>query len=181
MSAAITENPITVKHLQVYFDLAMFQRDGKGFCVGNSDGSMVRFEHAYRAAYFVMDELQRLENQARDKCNIVVPNVIEVHDSALPRLEECKKFLADVEDSEMRVQLWKTLQDSLEHIGRIANNYPDDPATLFRDFAPLSFGWCAGNLTGGLIFHGEHDGHGGGGAPTFSVSLDSTTGWQLHT
>jgi len=36
-------------------------------------------------------------------------------------------------------------------------------------------------LTGGLIFHGKHDNGGDGGAPTFSVSLTSTSGWSVHT
>ena len=36
-------------------------------------------------------------------------------------------------------------------------------------------------FNGGLIFHGAHDGHGSGAAPTFAVSLTPTTGWSIHT
>jgi len=71
---------------------------------------------------------------------------------------------------------------------------------LYTDFAPLSFSFCMFVreapedefkfwFNGGLIFHGNHDGWGDGGAPTFSVSLcglkDSEQGmagkWQVHT
>lgn len=34
---------------------------------------------------------------------------------------------------------------------------------------------------GGLLFHGTHDGHGSGGAPTYSVCLTPTSGWAVHT
>jgi hypothetical protein len=74
---------------------------------------------------------------------------------------------------------------------------------LFKDLAPLSFGimmymrkkedfdkpWSKDAeseglhfmFNGGLIFHGQHDRGGDGGAPTFSVSLTATNGWQVHT
>jgi hypothetical protein len=58
---------------------------------------------------------------------------------------------------------------------------------LFSDFAPLSFFWSQYNpagqrgLSGGLIYHGEHDRGGDGGAPTFSVCLTPTSGWAIHT
>ncbi len=62
---------------------------------------------------------------------------------------------------------------------------------LFRDFAPYSFGFvievknadggweCL--FHGGLVFHGHHDGHGNGSAPTFAVTLEPTAGWSIHT
>jgi len=58
---------------------------------------------------------------------------------------------------------------------------------LFSDFAPLSFFWSQYNLagqrglSGGLIYHGQHDGGGNGGAPTFSVNLMPMSGWAIHT
>jgi hypothetical protein len=62
---------------------------------------------------------------------------------------------------------------------------------LFRDFAPFSFefqmqlrqpdGSYKRWFNGGLIYHGAHDGHGSGGAPTFAVTLTPTTGWSIHT
>lgn len=57
---------------------------------------------------------------------------------------------------------------------------------IYPDFAPHSFafarikdGKCITN--GGIIFHGKHDGHGSGSAPTFSVSITKETGWSIHT
>jgi len=57
---------------------------------------------------------------------------------------------------------------------------------IYPDFAPYSFafarlrdGKCI--INGGIIFHGEHDGHGSGSAPTFSVSINKETGWSIHT
>jgi hypothetical protein len=66
-------------------------------------------------------------------------------------------------------------------------------ALLYKDFAPLSFSFLmqmektAGEddwelwFNGGLIFHGSHDGYGSGSAPTFSVTLNDTDGWSVHT
>jgi hypothetical protein len=63
--------------------------------------------------------------------------------------------------------------------------------TITNDFAPHSFEFCrqrrndkgevVGFINGGIIFHGAHDGYGSGAAPTFSVSIDGGTGWQIHT
>ena len=36
-------------------------------------------------------------------------------------------------------------------------------------------------LSGGLIFHGSHDGFGSGSAPTFAVTLERCDGWSIHT
>lgn len=62
---------------------------------------------------------------------------------------------------------------------------------LYKDFAPFSFGFgievrgrdgqYKHSFSGGLIYHGEHDGFGSGSAPTFSVCLESTNGWSIHT
>lgn len=73
----------------------------------------------------------------------------------------------------------ESLQKSLEQISRIQKNC-GGRAELYRDFAPQSFGWSAGGMAGGCIFHGAHDGGGDGGAPTFSVSLTAQNGWALH-
>jgi len=65
---------------------------------------------------------------------------------------------------------------------------PDDwTVELYTDFAPYSFFWTEFSptgqrgLIGGLIHHGQHDGGGNGGAPTFSVSLEYCQGWAIHT
>jgi hypothetical protein len=36
-------------------------------------------------------------------------------------------------------------------------------------------------MNGGLIYHGKHDNGGDGGSPTFSVCLEPTNGWSIHT
>lgn len=63
--------------------------------------------------------------------------------------------------------------------------------TLFFDAAPYSFAFSmeyqdrTGNwshwFSGGLIYHGPHDGHGSGEAPTWAVSVVPVHGWQIHT
>ncbi len=65
---------------------------------------------------------------------------------------------------------------------------------IYRDFAPLSFAFARyiyepisvnGQklrkmvLNGGIIYHGKV--YTGGGAPTFSVNIDNSAGWQIHT
>lgn len=63
---------------------------------------------------------------------------------------------------------------------------------LFSDFAPQSFTFCVMKkrcsedewerlYNGGLIFHGQHDSGGDGGAPTYSVNLTPHDGWSIHT
>lgn len=57
---------------------------------------------------------------------------------------------------------------------------------LFSDFAPLSMEFVITDngrfvLNGGFIYHGKHDGYGNGSAPTFSVCLEKTIGWSIHT
>jgi hypothetical protein len=58
---------------------------------------------------------------------------------------------------------------------------------LYTDFAPYSFFWTqfsptrSRGLIGGLIYHGQHDNGGDGGAPTFSVNLFPSQGWSIHT
>ena len=58
---------------------------------------------------------------------------------------------------------------------------------VYKDFAPFSFFWTEtgpngeGGLIVGLIYHGQHDGGGNGGAPTFSVNLTPMNGWSIHT
>jgi len=59
---------------------------------------------------------------------------------------------------------------------------------LYSDFAPLSLYFEITRdgqfvLNGGFIFHGEHDGYGNGGAPTFSVCIEpeKQPGWSIHT
>ncbi len=109
-----------------------------------------------------------------------VPTGIEINDAATTKLQECRDFLKSVENTGVRGQLKETLERSLQQVANLARNF-NDKGLLSGDFAPLSFGFSAGSLVGGIIFHGPHDGFGSGGAPTFSVSLDNNPGWQIHT
>jgi hypothetical protein len=75
-----------------------------------------------------------------------------------------------------------------KRLAELTVNIPDTwKVELYTDFAPYSFFWTEyttsgqRGLIGGLIYHGQHDGGGNGGAPTFSVNLVPTTGWSIHT
>ncbi len=68
----------------------------------------------------------------------------------------------------------------LQHLVRIGRNCGTGKPKLWQDSAPYSFMWTAGGMTGGLIYHGSHDGGGDGGAPTFSVNQSPVDGWSLH-
>lgn len=73
-----------------------------------------------------------------------------------------------------------SLQKSIEGISNIARNCGGRPATVHSDFAPHSFGWDAGGMVGGCIYHAPN-GDCSGGAPTYSVCLTAVEGWTLHT
>jgi hypothetical protein len=103
---------------------------------------------------------------------IKVPDNVTI--SCEERLKECQEFL-DTIDPMLSKKLQMTLNQGLEIISKFG------PATLYSDFAPLSFTWSGKNISGGLIFHGSHDGFGSGGSPTFSVSLTQVHGWSIHT
>jgi len=96
--------------------------------------------------------------------------------------ERLKEALAHAKKHKLKRSLSESLS-CLHAIAKNCNGYVD----LCTDFAPLSFTWGIINssghctLNGGLIFHGPHDGYGDGSAPTYTVSLDPSHGWQLHT
>ena len=97
---------------------------------------------------------------------------IKVTEPAAEQLAKCEQFLNSVPELDKRMKLYGTLQDSLARIQRLGS-----AAILYKDFAPLSFGWSNGSWVGGIIFHGPCD----GSAPNFSVSLTDTVGWEVHT
>lgn len=83
------------------------------------------------------------------------------------------------------IGLSDNLQKSLDRLLDIAEN-TGGVCYLGYDFAPFSFSFAIVReektiLNGGVIFHGPHDGNGSGSAPTYSVSLSPSTGWQIHT
>jgi len=61
------------------------------------------------------------------------------------------------------------------------------PITIGRDFDDMSFTFrevrddSYAPTCGGIIYHGPRDAFGGGGAPTFSVTIDEATGYRIHT
>ena len=98
---------------------------------------------------------------------------------------KCEEYLQTVREfadaTGKRQQLERKLQELTAYL-------PDDwTVELNIDFAPYSFFWTEFSptgqrgLIGGLIYHGQHDGGGNGGAPTFSVSLEPCQGWAIHT
>ena len=80
--------------------------------------------------------------------------------------------------------LKENLEQNLNGLKRHSQNGCE--VHLYQDFAPLSFYFEVIKdgqlqLCGGLIYHGKHDNGGNGQAPTFSVSLTRSEGWQIHT
>lgn len=88
------------------------------------------------------------------------------------------------------------LADSLERQLETLRSFGGNPegsfrAVLYPDFAPHSFAFVIERrgpdgswwtvLTGGLLFHGPHDGHGSGAMPTLAVTLEPVHGWSIHT
>jgi hypothetical protein len=93
-------------------------------------------------------------------------------------LEAVRKFAAR---TGQRLQLEEKINDLIAYL-------PDNwTVELYKDFAPYSFFWTEtspigkSGMIGGLIYHGQHDGGGNGGAPTFSVNLMPSKGWCIHT
>jgi hypothetical protein len=99
-----------------------------------------------------------------------------------------------------KIQLYESdsnasLKNRLDYLAGYGGKKPDGTdktrVRLFKDGAPHSFGFVVEAqdedgewntwLHGGLLYHGPHDGHGSGSAPTFAVSLTPTTGWSIHT
>lgn len=97
----------------------------------------------------------------------------------------CPEHLQAVRDFADRTNQRQQFESCLSELTRYL---PDDwTVELYTDFAPYSFFWTEFSptrqrgLIGGLIYHGQHDGGGNGGAPTFSVNLTPTNGWCIHT
>ena len=102
--------------------------------------------------------------------------------------DDITEYLAEVKKFAKKIGMLDQLKGRLDYLA----NYSDQESRcrLFKDFAPHSFAFLMEHkkdgewkpwYNGGLIFHGEHDGHGDGGTPTFSVCVTKTTGWSIHT
>lgn len=99
------------------------------------------------------------------------------------RLEEIRAFAFKTKQTE---QLNRTL-NRLEGWEKLPNGEkdPNIDVVLFTDFAPYSIEFAITKngkpwLNGGMIYHGQHDAGGNGGAPTFSVNLEPVQGWSIH-
>ena len=102
-----------------------------------------------------------------------------ITDNSNGRLAEIKAFAKE-----------HGLEESFNETFSRLENYSEKgyEVFLFSDFAPLSLEFVIKQgerfvLNGGFIFHGQHDGYGNGGYPTFSVSIgpDRKPGWSIHT
>lgn len=106
---------------------------------------------------------------------IVVPDNVEIPDGFRDH------FQLVLDWAETRpVGEFESLQKSIQGISNIASNCGGGKAQVYSDFAPHSFGWSAGGMVGGCIYHAP-GGDQTGGAPTYAVCLTTVVGWTLHT
>lgn len=106
------------------------------------------------------------------------------------KLQEALEYAEKIGDTSLQRCLDRIKQTD-ENIR--TNRNADVETHIYTDFAPLSFEFCRVEYkngrdykpdflsNGGIIFHGSHDGFGSGSAPTFSVCLEPTNGWSIHT
>ena len=92
--------------------------------------------------------------------------------------------LLEIMEFARRNGMEKQLDDTLERL--VKHTHSGGKVYLYPDFAPHSLYFEVIrngqlSLNGGVIFHGPHDGYGSGSAPTFSVSVERSNGWQIHT
>jgi hypothetical protein len=85
------------------------------------------------------------------------------------------------------------LQDKLNYLDTYADHERQGltKCVISYDWAPYSFSFLMMRrdengeyqpwFNGVLIFHGSHDNGGDGGSPTFSVCVNPTDGWSIHT
>jgi len=95
-------------------------------------------------------------------------------DNARQRYLDCRRKTAALGDN--------TLLDCMRRLKRW-----QQPIVIGCDFDEMSFTFRENRsdgytpTCGGIIYHGARDAFGGGGAPTFSVTLDEATGYRIHT
>lgn len=102
-------------------------------------------------------------------------------------LEKTRQFAKEV-------GLLTQFEDTLKRLcireenDNVGNQRKPSEVILYPDFAPHSFFWVWQEteserriMCGGMIYHGNHDNGGDGGSPTFSVCLEPTSGWSIHT
>lgn len=103
---------------------------------------------------------------------------------------ECADHFAAVEAFAGQLDRKASLYEAIAYAAG-SGTYFGKPAklVLYRDFAPASFGYALRSrdddrhfMSGGIIYHGPHDGWGNGSSPSFSVSNASArdAGWSVH-
>jgi hypothetical protein len=96
-----------------------------------------------------------------------------------------EKNFEDARAKGKEFKLLSTWNRCVDTLSRLAGK--EGHVVVSHDSAPLSFGWAAINaegkctMNGGMIFHGAHDGGGNGQGPTYSICLNPTDGWAIHT
>ena len=104
-------------------------------------------------------------------------------------LEKTRQFAKSIGCLEQFENTLKRLciREENENVG---NQGRKSHVELYPDFAPHSFFWVWREtesqrviMNGGIIYHGKHDNHGSGGAPTYSVCIDPSDKpeWRIHT
>lgn len=112
---------------------------------------------------------------------------VEFTSEAEKRLQECIEFV-----NAKRPDLEENLKFQFHRHDEYFRSHPDIRMKVFVDFAPLSFYFEVYYLNrhhqryeldynGGIIFHGDHDGWGNGGSPTYAVCIQPVDGWSTHT
>lgn len=100
-------------------------------------------------------------------------------DRAQERFNRCKR------ETERRGD--RSLQNCIDRLKKWSR-----PITIGCDFDELSFTFREDvtleehykgvtGVNGGIIYHGARDGFGSGEGPTFSVCMEKTEGYQIHT
>lgn len=108
-------------------------------------------------------------------------------ESAEGRLKECIEYV-----NAQRPELAENLKFQFHRHSYYFEQHPEIEMRVMTDFAPLSFYFemryfnrrsqkIERDYNGGIIFHGNHDGGGNGGPPTYSVNLTPGDGWSTHT
>lgn len=111
-----------------------------------------------------------------------IPTKIELPSSLYPLIRandgDPKWFGEIMEFAQSRpVGEFASLQRCLDRLGELVSNSRDkDETGIYLDSAPYSFGFSACGMVGACIYHGNVE-----GSPTFSVNLNGSDGWSIHT
>lgn len=107
----------------------------------------------------------------------MTPLTITIPDTCVPKFRDAwsqamELMLSTHSPSHMAVG--RSFFHCLTNLINLASN-TDGHVYICSDFEPLSFGFSAGSLSGGLIYHGPEN------PSSLSIQLTPTHGWQLHT